>query len=316
MALSTVSRWLQADRPRASCRGSSRRSRPTATSESGAGELVHVDVKKLGRIRLAGRRAPRNAAAAQTPGQPHRRQPAGSSSTSAVDDHYPPRLRRGARATSAARPPRLPADARSGGFDRHGDHGRAGDERQRRLLRLDSPRSACRALGLRHLRTRPYRPRTNGKAERFIQTLLAAGPTEPSTATPNRTHRSTTRLARPLQLHPTPWLPRPRAAQQPHHRPPEQPPRVLHLARGSGDQVRDVVLAHDVGDVIGPPRRSPPGALGWRRRSDSMPNRRSSTAQALSSLRSSRVPRSSMPPRSSRVARALAARLDAPRERL
>jgi transposase InsO family protein len=32
---------------------------------------------------------------------------------------------------------------------------------------------ACRALGLRHLRTRPYRPRTNGKAERFIRTLLS-----------------------------------------------------------------------------------------------------------------------------------------------
>ena len=32
---------------------------------------------------------------------------------------------------------------------------------------------ACRALGLRHLRTRPYRPQTNGKAERFIRTLLA-----------------------------------------------------------------------------------------------------------------------------------------------
>jgi transposase InsO family protein len=32
---------------------------------------------------------------------------------------------------------------------------------------------ACRALGVRHLRTRPYRPRTNGKAERFIRTLLA-----------------------------------------------------------------------------------------------------------------------------------------------
>jgi transposase InsO family protein len=31
---------------------------------------------------------------------------------------------------------------------------------------------ACRALGLRHLRTRPYRPRTNGKAERFIRTML------------------------------------------------------------------------------------------------------------------------------------------------
>ncbi len=31
---------------------------------------------------------------------------------------------------------------------------------------------ACRALGIKHLRTRPYRPRTNGKAERFIRTLV------------------------------------------------------------------------------------------------------------------------------------------------
>jgi transposase InsO family protein len=31
---------------------------------------------------------------------------------------------------------------------------------------------ACHTLGIRHLRTRPYRPRTNGKAERFIRTML------------------------------------------------------------------------------------------------------------------------------------------------
>lgn len=33
-------------------------------------------------------------------------------------------------------------------------------------------RDACRELGLRHIRTRPYTPQTNGKAERFIQTAL------------------------------------------------------------------------------------------------------------------------------------------------
>ena len=33
-------------------------------------------------------------------------------------------------------------------------------------------RDACRARGLRHIFTRPYTPRTNGKAERFVQTAL------------------------------------------------------------------------------------------------------------------------------------------------
>jgi transposase InsO family protein len=32
---------------------------------------------------------------------------------------------------------------------------------------------ACRRLRIKHVRTRPYRPQTNGKAERFIRTLLA-----------------------------------------------------------------------------------------------------------------------------------------------
>jgi transposase InsO family protein len=32
---------------------------------------------------------------------------------------------------------------------------------------------ACRTMGTKHLRTRPYRPQTNGKAERFIRTMLS-----------------------------------------------------------------------------------------------------------------------------------------------
>lgn len=37
-------------------------------------------------------------------------------------------------------------------------------------------RRACQRLGLRHIRTRPYTPKTNGKAERLIQTACANGP--------------------------------------------------------------------------------------------------------------------------------------------
>ena len=33
-------------------------------------------------------------------------------------------------------------------------------------------RDACKQFGLRHIRTKPYTPKTNGKAERFIQTAL------------------------------------------------------------------------------------------------------------------------------------------------
>ena len=33
-------------------------------------------------------------------------------------------------------------------------------------------RKTCRALKIKHIRTKPYTPKTNGKAERFIQTAL------------------------------------------------------------------------------------------------------------------------------------------------
>jgi transposase InsO family protein len=55
--------------------------------------------------------------------------------------------------------------------------------------------AACARLGVRHLRTRPYTPRTNGKAERFIQTLLREWAYR-------RPYRSSARRRRAL----APWL--------------------------------------------------------------------------------------------------------------
>ena len=85
-----------------------------------------------------------------------------------VDDHTP--LAYAEVLPDAARSQaRLPAP-RAAWFARHGvrvervmtDNG---------ALTSPAPRAACRELGLATSRTRPYRPRTNGKAERFIQTL-------------------------------------------------------------------------------------------------------------------------------------------------
>ena len=138
------------------------------------GELLHIDVKKLGRIeggygkRIAGRRRgnrPRPTARASPPpgrlgGRPRLRR-----------RRHPPRLRRGAQRREGDDGDRLPSPRRSL-LSPPRRHGRGGDDRQRLRLRSAVHAIACRALGIRHLRTRPYRPQTNGKAERFIRTML------------------------------------------------------------------------------------------------------------------------------------------------
>jgi len=140
------------------------------------GELIHIDVKKLGRIeggaghRMTGRRhyTPRLMDAAG-----RRRGTAGWDYVHvAVDDAthlaYAEVLGDEQATTAVAFLGRALAF-----FSRYGI------TVERVLTDNGSPyRSAvhaiaCRALGVRHLRTRPRRPQTNGKAERFIRTMLS-----------------------------------------------------------------------------------------------------------------------------------------------
>jgi transposase InsO family protein len=149
---------------------------PRRYERSRPGELLHIDVKKLGRIeRGAGKRITGGSShytGSYTDAEGRRRRKAGWGFVHVcVDDAtrfaYVEVLG-DERATTAVgflrRAVRL--------FARHGvqvervltDNGSA--------YRSAIHAIACRALGLKHLRTRPRRPRTNGRAERFIRTML------------------------------------------------------------------------------------------------------------------------------------------------
>ena len=164
MALSTVSLILRRI-------GLGKRSRleppepPNRYERRHPGELIHIDVKKLGRIDGAGKRWLRRG-----PGL-HRRRRGWECVHVCVDD-----------ATRLAYVEVL-ADERAptvvGFLRRAVAHFAAHGVGVERVLtdngsgyRSKLHAAACAELGIRHLRTRPYRPQTNGKAERFIQTLL------------------------------------------------------------------------------------------------------------------------------------------------
>jgi transposase InsO family protein len=140
------------------------------------GELMHIDVKKLGRIHGgAGKRitgTKRNPGRYRADAHVRERKAIGWDYVHvAIDD-----------ATRLAYAEVLPDEsaATAIGFLRRAlaHFASYGITVERVLTDNGSPyRStlhaiACRALGIRHLRTRPRRPQTNGKAERFIRTML------------------------------------------------------------------------------------------------------------------------------------------------
>jgi transposase InsO family protein len=173
MALSTVSRWLRRI-------GLGKRSRlsppepPNRYERGRPGELVHVDVKKLGRIsaRGAGHRVTGHRRSQFKRGPDHdRRGVTGWEFVHVcVDDAtrlaYVEVLGDERGATAAGFLRRAVAWFKGMGITVErvlSDNGAC--------YRSGVHAQACRELSMRHLFTRPYRPRTNGKAERFIQTL-------------------------------------------------------------------------------------------------------------------------------------------------
>ena len=141
-----------------------------------AGELLHVDVKKLGKIAGAGHRITgRRQRQSQNATRRARRRGAPQAWEFVhvcVDDAtrlaYVEVLDNEKATTAVGFLRRAVAFYR-----RHGIEVERVMSDNGACYRSAIHASACRALGLRHLRTRPYRPRTNGKAERFIRTLLA-----------------------------------------------------------------------------------------------------------------------------------------------
>ena len=128
------------------------------------GDLVHIDIKKLARIHRPGHRITGNP-------QDETRGAGWEFLYVAVDDH--------SRMAYVAMMPDEKAISASvflsqaaGYFARH-------RIQLKRVMTDNGPcfvsdrfREQCRTLQLRHIRTRIYTPRTNGKAERFIQTAI------------------------------------------------------------------------------------------------------------------------------------------------
>ena len=142
------------------------------------GELVHIDIKKLGRIeRGAGARI---TGQANRGSRPRRTDALGVSRQIAGWEYVHIAIDDCTRLAYAEVLPDQRASTVIGFLTRAiAFYARYGITVQQLLTdnggayRSTIHAIACRALGVRHLRTRAYRPQTNGKAERFIRTLTA-----------------------------------------------------------------------------------------------------------------------------------------------
>ncbi len=130
------------------------------------GEMIHIDIKKLGRFNKVGHRITKDRT-----GQSNSRGVGWEFVHVAIDDHS-----RLAFADIMPDEKKLSAvaflEATLAWYRRFGITVERVMTDNGSCYRSSTFRDACNRLGLKHIRTKPYTPKTNGKAERFIQSAL------------------------------------------------------------------------------------------------------------------------------------------------
>jgi transposase InsO family protein len=141
------------------------------------GELIHIDVKKLGRIQGGAGKRVRDGLRQHY--NPRRRDPAGVDRNTVGWEYVHVCIDDATRLAYVEVLPDEKAITAVAFLRRAVRHYASYGITVERLItdngsayRSTIHAIACRTLGIRHLRTRPYRPQTNGKAERFIRTML------------------------------------------------------------------------------------------------------------------------------------------------
>ncbi|CAM5485530.1 hypothetical protein SPURM210S_06702 [Streptomyces purpurascens] len=205
------------------------------------GELVHIDVKKLGRIPNGGG----HKVLGQVPGRANQDRRNGTGYAylhTALDDH-----------SRLAYTEDLP-DEKAGTCARSSPAARAWFAARGVNIERCSPttpgptprtlrRDTCRDLGISPRWTRPWRPQTNGKVERFHRTLLDEWAYTPALHLRHRTTSRVPRLAGLVQLPPTPHRHQRPHTSQPRH----QPVRSAQLVRLQDEEqeAQEARLGHD-----------------------------------------------------------------------
>lgn len=135
------------------------------------GEMIHLDIKKLGRFKRPGHRVTGDRRGQSTPRTSKQGGYGWEYVHVAIDDHSRlsfTQLHANEKAVSAVKH----LEAAVAWYRKLGVKVERVMTDNGACYKAKDFAKACKRLNIRHIRTKPYTPKTNGKAERFIQTAL------------------------------------------------------------------------------------------------------------------------------------------------